>query len=58
LNGIVGYTIAVTRAARIERASASITAARDRANERPAGSSRIGRSSSGSHSSYVFGKTS
>ena len=39
LNGIVGYTIATTFAARIESASARTTVSRERANERPAGSS-------------------
>src|SRR5688572_27557343 len=58
LNGIVGYTIAATRAARIDSASFATTSARERANERPAGSSVIGRWSSGSHSSNVAGSTS
>src|SRR5258706_1917068 len=42
LKGIVGYTIAAIRAARMEAASADTTSARDRANDRPAASSAMG----------------
>src|SRR4029079_18870316 len=57
LNGIVGDTIAATPALRIADSNCATTSARDRANERPAGSSVIGRSNNGSHSSYVAGNT-
>jgi hypothetical protein len=57
LKGIVGYTIAAMLALRIADSSDATISARDRANERPAGSSVIGRSNSGSHSSYVAGNT-
>ena len=50
--------MATTRAARIDAASFATTSARERANERPAGSSSGGRPSSGSHSSNVAGRTS
>jgi len=55
---MVGYTMATTPAARIDAASLATTSARDRANERPAGSSSAGRWSNGSHSSNVAGSTS
>jgi hypothetical protein len=41
----------------MDAASDSTTSARDRAKDRPAGSSAIGFVSSGSHSSYVAGST-